>query len=122
MRKPDFEKVLKQDIEESPSWFTSILEPLNRLFEYINEAFDSNISVANLKAQSLTLSFTAPFSQTSFQKTKSGKIFAVFLAQVLPQTGSTLSWEEINSQITVTSITGLTPGTDYNVKLLALYE
>lgn len=122
MRKPDFEKVLKQDIEESPSWFTYILEPLNRLFEYIQESFDANISISNLKAQSIAYQFTAPFTQASFQKVKSGRVFGVFLAQVLPPAISIVSWEEINDQIVITSISGLTSGTTYTLKVLALYE
>ncbi len=133
MKKPDFEKVLKQDVEESPSWFSQVLEPLNRLFEYIKEAFDSNISVANLKAQVFTLrtsgiiGFPPPYPLAVIKKTRKGNVVAVWVATVFQDNGQiydslyTAIWHQDGENIIIDNVQG-TAGTFLNIRLLALYE
>lgn len=133
MRKPDFEKVLKQDVEESPTWFSQVLEPLNRLFEYIKEAFDSNISVANLKAQVFTLrtsgitGFPPPYPLAVIKKTRKGNVVAVWVATVFQDNGQiydslyTAIWHQDGENIIIDNVQG-TAGTFLNIRLFALYE
>ena len=127
MRKPDFEKVLSQDIEEAPKWFNQILEPLNRLFEYVKEAFESNISVTNLKLQVIDYQFTAPFTTLGFQKTKKDPVQGVYLAQLIKSDGTPavgnagFDWHEANGQIFIDGIYSLGVGTSFKVRFFALY-
>lgn len=127
MKKPDFEKVLKQDVEESPSWFTSILEPLNRLFEYIYEAFRGNISLENLKVQMITYAFTTPFVKTAFKKDRKGKVTALYISQIRtaaggPQGGGTsMDWLDNNDEIVVEGLYSIGTGS-FIIKFMAFYE
>lgn len=127
MRKPDFEKVLKQDVEGSPSWFSQVLEPLNRLFEYISEAFRGNISTENLKVQLITYPFSTPFIRTSFQKTRKGNVVALFISQIRtsgggPQGGGTsMDWFDNGDEIVVEGLYSIGVGS-FIIKFMAFYE
>lgn len=127
MRKPDFEKVLQQDVEEAPKWFYKVLEPLNRLFEYVKEAFESNISVSNLKLQVIDYTFTAPFTKLGFQKTKKDPVLGVYLAQIIQSDGTPavgnagFDWHEESGQIFIDGIYSLGVGQDFKVKFFAMY-
>jgi hypothetical protein len=133
MKKPDFEKVLKQDVEESPSWFSQVLEPLNRLFEYIKEAFDSNISVQNLKVQVITLrssglvGFPPVYPLAVVKKTRKGTIIAIIVATIFRDDGqvwdslNTVIWHQDGENIFIDNVQGVA-GPLLNIRLLALYE
>lgn len=132
MRKYDFEKVLSQDVEESPTWFTRVLNPLNRLFEYIKEAFDGNISTQNLKCQVFTLrtaglGIPPVYPLAVVKKTRSGNIVAIVVASMFRDDGqvwdvlNTVIWHQDGDNIFIDNVQGLT-GVLLNVRLLALYE
>lgn len=127
MRKPDFERILSQDTDGAPSWFSIVLEPLNRLFEYIKESFESNISASNLKLQVIDYQFVAPFTQTRFVKTKSDKVQSVYIAQLRLSDGNPhggnagFDWFEENNQIVIDGIYSLGVGNRYNVRFVAMY-
>lgn len=132
MRLPDFEKVLSQDVGDSPAWFLRVLSPLNRLFEYIKEAFNANISVSNLKAQVFTLrtyGFTAPpvYPLSVIKKTRKGNIVGVFVCSIYADDGqvwdslNTVIWHQDGDNIFIDNVKGVT-GSLLNVRLLALYE
>lgn len=128
MRKADFEKVLNADVEKAEPWFkTNVLEPLNRLFEYVKEAFDSNISVTNLKLQVIDFSFTAPFVTTSFLKTKPDPVAGVYMAQLIKADGTPsignagFDWHEAGGQIIIDKIYSLGVGDAFKVKFHAMY-
>lgn len=133
MRKPDFEKVLSQDVEEAPTWFTRILTPLNRLFEYIKEAFDSNISTQNIKCQIFTLrtsgltGFPPAYPLAVVKKNRKGNIVAIVVATIFRDDGqvwdslNTVIWHQDGDNIFIDNVQGAA-GVLLNIRLLALYE
>lgn len=131
--RPDFEKVLKQDVVEAPKWFGGVLDPLNRLFEYIKEAFNSNISAINLKAQVIEFQsagftgFPPAYPLLVVKKTRKGKVVLVVVAQMTLANGgiwdslSTVIWHEDGDNIFIDNVQGVA-GALLNIRLLALYE
>lgn len=133
MRKTDFEPVQSDDIVESKQlpWFTKILSPLNRMFEYVKEAFDSNIALNNLKIQEIEVTGTMfnlfpkvfPYSVL---KTRKEKVKNVVLGQVvfpkfaIPNVVMPL-WHEQNQYIVIENIIGLDKDPTF-VRLLVFYE
>lgn len=133
MRRPDFEKVLSQDVEESPKWFSRVLSPLNRLFEYIKEAFDANISTMNLKVQVFTLrstglsGFPPVYPLAVVKKTRKGDIVGIFVCSIYKDDGqvwdslNTVIWHQDGDNIFIDNVQGVA-GPLLNIRLLALYE
>lgn len=133
MKKPDFEKVLSQDVEDSPTWFSRVLSPLNRLFEYIKEAFDANISTANLKVQVFTLrtsglvGFPPVYPLAVVKKTRKGNIVGIFVCTIFRDDGqvwdslNTVIWHQDGDNIFIDNVQGAA-GVLLNIRLLALYE
>lgn len=133
MMRPDFEKVLTQDVKDSPPWFGGVLEPLNRLFEYIKEAFNSNISVINLKAQVIEfqsaglVGFPPVYPLLVVKKTRKGNIVSITVAKMTRANGdvwdslSTVVWHEDGENIFIDNVQGVA-GALLNIRLLALYE
>lgn len=133
MRKPDFEKVLSQDVDEAPTWFNRVLSPLNRLFEYVKEAFNANISVENLKVQIITLrssglsGFPPAYPLAVVKKTRKGNIIAIIVATIFRDDGqvwdslNTVIWHQDGDNIFIDNVQGVA-GPLLNIRLLALYE
>lgn len=133
MKFPDFERNLKNDSGESPSWFSGVLENLNRLFDYIYEAFRGNISTENLKVQVIEFQstglsgFPPQYPLAVIPKKRRGKVVGVFVCFLQRVDGqvwdslNTVIWHEDNDNIIIDNIQGVA-GPLLNVRLLALYE
>lgn len=126
MRFPDFERILGQD-SKLPDWFKTLWEPINRLLEYIKEAFNGEISVQNCKIQMISYRFTAPFTQTRFPKTKKGRVLAVYIAQIRkanfdPQGGGTsLDWYDDGEDIVIQGVYSVGSG-EFVINFMCFYE
>lgn len=123
MRLPDFHRVFEEKFE-------AFAEQLNRLFEYITDAFNSNIALNNLKIQEIEFQANSLNEVTVFplkvQKKKTNHVRHVVIGQILWPTGSTpavtsMIWHEEDKYISIDNILGLT--TDIcTIRLLAFYE
>lgn len=126
LRKPDFKPLQKQDFGDAPSWLDILLSPFNELIQFILDAFKGNISTQNLSLQIIDFTFTPPFQETRFLKSKSDPIQGVWIVNVRKTDGtigggySGLDWVEEGGELVINGIyTSL--GAERKVRIFVMY-
>ncbi len=130
MKLPPIRKILREDLQDAPSWVTSIIDPINTFMDGIylilnnNVTFADNITSFVRQVPLVTTSSyptMAPFSFPNPLKVKVMGILSVncyITNNYVPDTVTSVAWTEVNGQITITQILGLQVSTSYTITLL----
>lgn len=126
LRKPDFKPLQKQDFgDDAPSWLEILLSPFNDMIQFILDAFKGNIGTRNLSLQIIDFTFTAPFQETRFLKTKPDPIQGVWVAQISRPDGSPaggftgFDWGEEAGYLVIKGIYSI--GGNYKIRFFVMY-
>ena len=127
---PSVHRFYNEDYQGSPSWFQKFIGALNLfsdpLYQTINRglSFQSNFN-AQIYSFQITAGATASDNDVKFTTTVTGKLSGVVtiacnLASNIqaPASGVVNSWYQNGNQVFITSISGLTAGTIYNLTVL----
>jgi len=124
-------KLTVEDFTEQQSWIGKLLQPLNDFFSQVYQGWNNGITVEeNLHQEFRDLKFTV--DSTTFPiKVKSKfsvypKSLTIVYCQDSTGAGPTAapwaSWTYNNGQIQISSITGLTVGKTYTVRIHVIYS
>jgi len=135
---PAYKRILKEDIKDAPDWIDRIINPINTFFESVYNGFNHNLDFANnLAANVKAISFTTAsdyvasdtFTTIKFQHTLKTKIQGIILLQIQNVSTSTyipikkavyVDWLDINGEININFISGLSDSTKYSARLLLI--
>jgi len=137
-RLPTIRRLLRENIPEAPDWIDKLLNPLNKFFEETFAALDKNITFEeNIRAQLKSITFTtgaaydgtaANFEMLVFSSTLPTKVQGVIIMQIKADTDNytpiegdvCLDWQEINKEVQVGLIRGLSTSTKYILNVLVI--
>ncbi len=127
---PSVRRFYNEDYQGSPSWFQKFIGALNLFSDPMYQNLNKGLSFqANFNAQVYSFQIragaTASDNTVSFTTTVAGKASGVVtvacnLASDIqaPASGVVNSWYQSGANIIITSISGLTSGTNYNLSVL----
>lgn len=125
------QKFIVESFKEQASWISSLLNPLNFMFDDLTSAFQNNLTISenfyqeikeiNFKNQ--TSSFPLKF-KTKFNVNPKGLLNIYLWDNTLGKNAAlspVIDWSFGNNEISIKSISGLTASTNYTLRLLIIY-
>jgi hypothetical protein len=121
-------RIRKEDMPEAPDWIEKVIYPLNRFIENVYSAFRGSIDF-NDNVKSEIREFTLNTTDFPFKFKPKFIPNMIFLGQILQVAGDHVDltstpfpdWEYGNDGlVTLYTITNLTVGEDYKIKLLLI--
>lgn len=134
-RPPEANGIRKDDIPEAPGWLEKLLRPLNLYMQQVGQALNSNLTVReNLAARWVTVAAVGDTLPKPFEVGLGGRpAHGVLLVSCTGSTTAppTFEWEASTVRIaggqyapavTITRLSGLTPGASVSLRFLVLAE
>lgn len=124
-------KLTIEDFPSQQSWITPLLQSLNDFFQQVYQGWNNGLTIEDNLYQEIRETKIVVDGNSFPIKLKSK--FAVYPKSVMviycqdttgsgPTTAPWVSWSYNNNQIEISSITGLTSGKTYNLKLHIIYK
>lgn len=130
---PSVRRILKEDLKEAPSWIDRLLLPLNMFLDSVYSALNKNLTFGdNVKGQFKSFTVKAGVAATDniyeFACSISNPQGVILLSVVqqsntytpLTSAPQIASWSYSDGMIYIDSITGLTNGEKYLIKVLVI--
>lgn len=127
---PSIHRFYNEDYPGSPSWFQAFISALNLfsdpMYQTVNKGltFQSNFN-AQIYSFQIRGGATDADNVVTFTSNVKGRVSGLLTVACnltsniqAPASGIVTSWYQSNNQIFITNITGLTPGTNYNMTVL----
>lgn len=132
MKLPTIKRILREDVKEAPSWVNGLIDPLNTFMETVYQALNRNLTLTeNLASFVQELTYRTPSTYpsnqevSSFQNSLKVQPSAVMLMQIFDRATYTapagpvyIPWVFSGTEIEIGTITGLSPGKTYTVRLV----
>lgn len=139
---PPIKGIRREDMPEMEDWFDPALLAINQMFEYIYNSFGKKITIdENIKAFYKDIEFTTRpdyneatydintnknFDVISVKNTNGVRAKGVTIEQITVKAGYfipiskpvSLSWDEVDGNISIYFITGLAASTDYKLRIM----
>ena len=125
------QKFIVEAFKEQASWISSLLNPLNFMFDDLSLAFTNNITISeNLYQEVKEIKFkndasTFPLKfRTKFSVNPQGLINIYLYNNTLGKNAGlnpAIDWSSGNNEISIASISGLTASSSYTIRLLIIY-
>jgi hypothetical protein len=129
---PKIRRILKEDYKDAPAWFDKLIFTLNMFFDSVYNALNQNLKfgdnvTAQIKEFTVTAGATADLNTAVFTLSIA-QINGIILLSVVQQGTATVltsavsipSWRVISGQMYIDSITGLTSGKIYTIKVMVI--
>lgn len=134
---PVIRRISREDLKDAPSWIERLLYPINLVFDALYIALNKGLTFQeNINSTIRELDFTTESTYISskawvpirFTHGLRTRPYAVLLCQIFENEGVTtpitepvyVDWIEINGQIVINFITGLTNDKTYKIRVLVL--
>jgi hypothetical protein len=125
------QKFIVEAFREQASWIGSLLNPLNFMFNDLSLAFNNQITIKEnlyqeikeIKFKNETSSFPLRF-KTKFNVYPQGMLMIYSYNNTLSTSAalnSSIDWTFTNNEIIISSISGLTAGQTYTLRMLVIY-
>lgn len=121
MKLPTLKRLAISDVKDAPRWMDSVMFTLNNFFQYLFSALDHNLSFQdNISCQIVEVKRAAPFEDFKVVS-KLAKPIGVLLLGVsgVGATSPVLSWRQDRDNLLI-SVSGLTDGNEYNLRILVI--
>ncbi len=132
MKLPQSKKILKEDVKDAPSWVDNIIGPINSFMETVYQAMNKNITLSeNIASFLKEITYTTPSTYPSgvdnveILNTLKSRAIGVMVMQAyekntyIPAAGAVyVPWVESNTNIVISTITGLAASKTYIIRLL----
>lgn len=131
MRLPAQKKILREDLKDAPAWINNLIDPLNNFMEGVYQALNKNVTFSeNIASFIKELTYSTPstypvMGDMQFVNTLKTKAVGVQLLQAVDQSNYEpaagpvyVPWVEVNGNIVVSSIPGLSAEKKYLIRLL----
>lgn len=131
MSKIQPQKFTVEEFQSQSTWIDKLFSPLNQFTGSLVEAFNNQLTVSDnlyqeikeIKYVNTSTNFPLVF-RTKFAAYPRG-LLPIYLQNTTLGSYSTLTpwvvWSYANNQITISSISGLTSGSSYTIRLLVIY-
>lgn len=138
MKLPSFNRILREDLKEAPTWVDKIIYPVNSFFENIYHALNKGLTFEeNIASQIKELSFTTSsgyngtvaqwrvINFTSLLKKRAKGLIILQLSQVEAvytpiEDDVSMDWQDVNGDIQIGLIRGLTASKSYQLRVLLI--
>lgn len=125
------QKFIVEAFREQASWIGSLLNPLNFMFNDLSLAFNNQITIKEnlyqeikeIKFKNETSSFPLRF-KTKFNVYPQGMMLIYAYNNTLSAPAAlapAIDWTFTNNEIVISSISGLTAGQTYTIRMLVIY-
>lgn len=132
MKLPFIKKILREDLKDAPAWISNVIEPMNSFMESVYQTLNRNITFTeNFFSFVKEITYTTPSTYPSgvddiqFMNSLKSKASGVIVAQAyekssyIPAAGPVYApWVENNSNIIISTITGLEASKTYLIRLI----
>lgn len=132
MKLPFTKKILKEDLKGAPSWVNSIVEPLNSFMESVYQLLNKNVTFTeNFFSFVKEITYITPSTYPTgvdniqFINALKSKATGVIVAQAYEKSTYIAApgpvyapWVEDNSNIIISTITGLEASKTYLIRLI----
>lgn len=124
-------KFTVESFKEQAKWIGKLLGPLNTLMNDLLFALNGNLTMENLSQEIKTVRFVNKEANLPvvFQQRFNRRVAGVNIINCYDHTNETQVsitpmpvWTSSRQQITLSSISGLTDGNDYSIKVHVIYE
>jgi hypothetical protein len=138
MKLPAFNRILREDLREAPTWIDKVIYPVNSFFENAYNALNKGLTFEeNISSQIKDLSIVttaaydgtaAHWTMVTFQSSLKRKAKGLLLLQIV-QVGSVyapiegdvyVDWEDQNGQIRIGLVRGLSASKSYQMRVLLI--
>lgn len=140
-RLPEIKRILREDLKEAPSWIEKLLTPLNSFFSVVYEALNKNITFKeNIACNIKEMEFKTRADYTlaspvidgwqglEFKSGLSYRATGLLIMQIYEKTdnyipitnGINIDWIDMDGQIIVNYISGLSNSKNYFVRFLII--
>jgi len=121
MRLPPLKRLVKAELVGLAGWFEPVLVLLNNVFQVIWQSLDRNITLQdNIRCQIAEVGYIGG-SAITLSTNLTSPIMGILILEVSGEGITAASmpiWKQVGQTIEISSITGLTAGNSYKVRLL----
>lgn len=132
MKLPFTKKILKEDLKGAPSWANNIIEPVNSFMESVYQLLNRNVTFTeNFFSFVKEINYITPSTYPSgvgdiqFVNLLKSKASGIIVAQAYEKSTYIAApgpvyapWVEVNSNIVISTITGLEASKTYLIRLV----